>query len=1748
MVNPRPHPKLTIITDYETLEYLIRQNSKRRHKNKSIKFNTTQQCYENYLKSTSKKTYCSPKGIVSLNCNSRDNSFYSTNMSLISTPGSENKKQSPVTFVFNENPQDKKSVITKVNGNEIMMNSYAENISYNKVPSEQYIQPQSQDNMQTVVHKLEQKADRINSREHHMKIMNSFNQKIKHSTSYSDLLKKKNKSRKEKTKTWCVVNSNKSDNSQSSIEYKMNETDLKNEKEPPSLPPPPPPVENYSTKKNRNINNITVDVSSTATNADNSQSFIIASAFSDKNYSSPQRKSSLLLSPYFHIQNQLAYLIQSEEKLKQELLKNNMLDSSSSGNNSMNNDTTTNNTIMDTTKFNNEMNNLTNYMINMNMNSSNDYYNSTYNNLKNNMYAVPSNTVEINNFINPIQSIMNTKNDDSTEEKLNSSCIFDINTSIVRSQPTTPSNNVNNLLFSPMAPISIAPLIPEKIIPSQDSKTPNNLILVPDDSHINFANTSDLILLSPSVLKSISKTGEEEEKEREDSSDDSSDEDSSDDSSSDEDDDSYYGLINKSELCRRINNKIITDEMIINEVLAEEKMNGEDISKDSFIIKDLMEEFKKEKQSENKESPRIEKLIKDKENQEEMSLTKELSDNETCFDGETEKDVKDVKSNEKNVIETAKPEIKITFDNKEYSPVPPENEKSNSKNNSQELFIETSFLQYTDKKGRPFSLDLSACLADHLQSLANTNDKRSSYSINISINIEKKDNIISNIDIKTPNGVNKAFEEIKEGPSIMVDNYPNEEEEEEEEVKVVDASEIIDDISIKKIDEIKVNQVDIIEPEVNEKSCMVEIFNQSSLYDDSKINSFNEKEKGHKENFTSVPNIENDDSSKENQESTVAVANYDSREIDPKLISVRRSSLDIHNFIFNCANGQVLRKEEEESSNNDDEESTKEEEKEKEEKESPKKEEEEASVENDSVNYEVFISKRKSSLKASHMRSRSVHMDGIVDSNYKINEKLLSKRNSSLNIVNRPRSRSVTPLSSTSSTISGGHSSNSSSVNSYSSSVNSYRQGYRKASDPGRRPFTRNSSYNAYSVSPQPPSSTNSVQLSQYSPQPTPQYTPQSVQQPVQHYIQQYAPQPVPQTVQQYSLPPVQQQQQQQHPHPQQYPSQYIPLNTVQNQNQNQNQNERVIQHTRYNSYSNPSMAPPPYYRINNTTGENYSSNVNNNNNKLFMEKVTSSPLVPINTNEMKRNSVPVKKNTHRRNKSLKNLFNIFSATEKKNRKMASDSCLNDKLSSEFKKYQVPSRISMRPIFNQPIMGTPPPPPPPPSMNSTTTTTTTPPMNNTSSVNNTPLIGGNTSSVNNTPSLNNSPSILPSLDTTPTIKSPKNRYSIATSSPTQLRHPINNESGKNHQNTFINKNRYSIAVVNPSVNMKRSPLNANTTMGSKHSPKLVSKGSPKGSPIASPKGSPDSPSKRFSVANIDPNATVSKNSINTANTNVNAIPHKPIIKMNAKSNVSITTTKPVRKEKNRLSVIVASPSEPMVPTNILKSRNSIAVSSIKNMNKERIQNNAAAAAATTTTVTKETHQITNQNENQQSIPTTTTGTTAANTKNDQTKNDSTMKLLSSIMPVNNSFMSPLTPYNYTPYTPYITPFLSYENTSVLYEDVVPPQCEDVHPIIPPSLANPKLTTTVLSPKNKSYPAYPLSNKNIRAVHRINSSTTATATTGNPSSNVEDRGNAVLREINRNGSRTISKRSSVINHEKIKANKKGKRRSFFARIF
>ncbi|ORX59086.1 hypothetical protein BCR36DRAFT_87706 [Piromyces finnis] len=1501
-------------------------------------------------------------------------------MSLLSTSGYENKNQPPVSFIFNENSKEgKRSVVTTINGNEIIMDSNAQNISNYKVPGSYYVKPQSQDNIHNVVQNLEKKADHMN-REQHMKILNSLNQKIKRSTSYSDLLKKKNKNRKEKTKTWCVVNSNEIDKrNDENRNHELNEVELKNEQEPPVVPPPPPPVDNYNIKRKEEKTTI------------------------DKN--------------------------------------NKELNSNSVANmNSIN---------IDMNGYYNS-----NY-INM---GNNDGYNSIYNNLINNMYSIPSNHYDINNYKPSIPNIIiPTTMDDLEEENLNSSRIFDINTSIVRSQPPSPSN-INNLLFSPIAPISIAPLIPEKIIPSEETKIDNNLMLAPDTPYqLNFANTSDLIIFSP-LSNTKDEEVEEEEKSSEDTDDssqnDSSEDDSSYDSSDDDDDDdSYYELINKSELNRRIINNIITDEMIINEVLAEE----EKMNQDNLIIDNLIKEIKLEIPS-NEGGDENKDILDTKNEEEEMVESKK----EGALKEEPV-EVVDQKLDDNNKLNIPiKPEIKITFDNKEYSPVIIEN-KSDSNNKSQELFVETSFLQYTDKKGRPFSLDLSACLADHLQTFSNSNDKRSSYSINISINIEKKDSSISHIDISTPNGIDKSIEEIKEGPSIIDNTYQNdfisENDEDEEEVRVIDASDIIDNIAIEKTEGIKVNRVSVIEPVENEKSYTVEIYNQSELYDDVKMD--NEKRKN-KENLLQI--AENEDSqdvtetvatigleneeSKDYQESVEAVANYDPYEIDPALISTRRSSLDIRNYIYRYnSNGKLIKKSDNEN--------------------------ETSELNDKDIDFETIITKRKSSLKSKHMRSYSAqitkgsYMNNI---NGQMDEKSISSLPQKEAIVNRVRSRSVTPLPSNCSIVS---------VGSRGSDNHSNSSTLRKYSDPGRRvkPFSRNSSMNINSnpIQPEMMNVNGSRSLSQIN------VLPQS--------------------------------------------------NKILMGNKPQ---------TRSRGYSSPSMAPP-YYRIN-MMPPTQDTNINNNNNR------SSSSM---NTNKTKRTSVCLKKSTHRRNRSLKNLFSIFSSSDKKNRKMASDSCLNDKISSNMEIYKTPSRISMRPIFEQTVADenykkvsssiTNKSPNVIPSKTPVMQPSSTPIMK----ASKTPILKSPSMKPSNTPVMK-SPSMKPPSMKSPSLKppsvkssniktpnmKPQNRYSIATSSPAQSQYTRGTEMV--NQSTSILKSRNSVIVADPSVHVNAGSMN------------------------------PNPGSNRYSIANNNPNATINKNSIITANTNVNSIPQKPIIKMNSKNSISITTTKPAIKNKKRLSAMVASPSEPMVP-NVSNNRNSIAISSINAIrNKESInenkfiQNNekpdnnnditvtSVASNNVNTTVNSAFNSFINStssnkiaNTTNNTIVNTSNNTISSNEMKGKTQyNASSMKLLSSIMP--NNFMSPLTPYNYTPYTPYFTPFLSYDNTCAHFEDVIPPQCEENNPIIPPSMTTSKLSTSF---SNTS--SYPIISKNIRPIHRKNS------TSLNEALAVETRNIAILREINRNGSRTISKRSStkrssIINNEKVKSSKK--RKSLFSRIF
>jgi len=419
MVNPRPN--LKIITDYETLDTLIKNNLKKKQQQRSkntthsykqqvnktrenindsiinnkiqddikvtfksppnYKLKTNYQSVYKYTPpsiinyypnnnifltsprtySSQRYTFCSPKGIVSLNSTPKDNSFYSTNMSLLSTPGYDNPNQPPVTFTFNETSADgKKGVTTKVNNKVI--NSYPKSRPILRVVNNPTVQPVHSNKM-NVVNNLEKKVDNIR-KEQNIRIKNTLNQKIKHSTSYSDLLKRKNKAknRKEKTKTWCVVNSNPSDNIYPSEVYEEKIEVC----EPPTTPPPPPPREKYNyqikNKKNKNVENITIEIENSDEN-NNSQSFVIASALSDssRSYSSPRRTSSLILSPYFYIQNQLANLIQNEEKLNQQFLNTNPIE--------VNNMTTTSDNILPNNfNLDMEMKNLNDYMNNMNLN------------------------------------------------------------------------------------------------------------------------------------------------------------------------------------------------------------------------------------------------------------------------------------------------------------------------------------------------------------------------------------------------------------------------------------------------------------------------------------------------------------------------------------------------------------------------------------------------------------------------------------------------------------------------------------------------------------------------------------------------------------------------------------------------------------------------------------------------------------------------------------------------------------------------------------------------------------------------------------------------------------------------------------------------------------------------------------------------------------------------------------------------------------------------------------------------------------------------------------------------------------------------------------------------------------------------------------------------------------------------------------------------------------------------------------
>jgi len=265
--------------------------------------------------------------------------------------------------------------------------------------------------------------------------------------------------------------------------------------------------------------------------------------------------------------------------------------------------------------------------------------------------------------------------------------------------------------------------------------------------------------------------------------------------------------------------------------------------------------------------------------------------------------------------------------------------------------------------------------------------------------------------------------------------------------------------------------------------------------------------------------------------------------------------------------------------------------------------------------------------------------------------------------------------------------------------------------------------------------------------------------------------------------------------------------------------------------------------------------------------------------------------------------------------------------------------------------------------------------------------------------------------------------------------------------------------------------------------------------------------KRLSIANVNPNACVNKNSIASSNAKMNPIPSKPIIKMNANRNSVTLTTKP----KNKRSSVVDSipPESPTFKSRKAKNRNSLAFASIGS-------------------------EFNYENE------------APLRNKTHQTTDSSSMKLLSSV--VTEDFMSPLSTYEFTPYASYgspsllsptvISPPLVYENGNG--ETTV----EDPEPIVPPSMS-PILTADI-----------PANDKKSKRVSYVGgnskdskSGKSKKRVSVNSSTSIENMSDSLLREINKNSSRAISKHNNTPQKlNKSKESKKNKRKSIFAKIF
>jgi len=273
---------------------------------------------------------------------------------------------------------------------------------------------------------------------------------------------------------------------------------------------------------------------------------------------------------------------------------------------------------------------------------------------------------------------------------------------------------------------------------------------------------------------------------------------------------------------------------------------------------------------------------------------------------------------------------------------------------------------------------------------------------------------------------------------------------------------------------------------------------------------------------------------------------------------------------------------------------------------------------------------------------------------------------------------------------------------------------------------------------------------------------------------------------------------------------------------------------------------------------------------------------------------------------------------------------------------------------------------------------------------------------------------------------------------------------------------------------------------------------------------------RYSYVNSNPTTNVNRNSVASVNTNANTstntIQPKPIIKKNSPvmNSVTVTTTKPksALKNINRNSVNVANTTKKVIKINT--NRNSVPILTstkpiIKKGNTKNTNGNNS-----------------NPSSPSNSIKSNSTNSSRGNINSQKTKpiikSKSSMNALSAVIP--NDFVSPLTPYSYTPYTPYFTPNLN-ENG----DDITVPQYDDNSIIVPPNVNDSinNANTKIIS-------------KGTKNINRLQKSDIKK----------EGKNDAVLREINRNGSRTISKRTS--GHENNTSFSKIKRRSIFTRIF